>query len=247
MYILGFPIELVILDVDGVIVDILGEFCKEPAKIVHGGLRKNLEEAASHFQLPCEPIAKSIKEVMQGIVRIRGNARDSTRDMWPHLTEEQITEFISYFHEVERRCPYALIDGALEVITLLRDNGIPLAIATNNPMKSLLWRLEAAGIDPSWFATVVTKDHQYFKPHPKTFDRIFQHVGVARERTLYVGDLQIDWDMAREASVLFCAVLTGGVPRDAFLAEGVPCTHILDRLVDLVEYIKVQDDTPFCV
>ena len=50
MYFLGFPIEMVILDVDGVILDILG------------GLRKNLEETASHFKLALEPIAKNISK-----------------------------------------------------------------------------------------------------------------------------------------------------------------------------------------
>ncbi|MEK7074661.1 MAG: HAD family hydrolase [Patescibacteria group bacterium] len=230
MYFLGFPIEMVILDVDGVILDILG------------GLRKNLEETASHFKLALEPIAKNIKEITEGKARIKGNARDSVRDIWPHLIVTEITEFVSYFYEVERRCPYALIDGALGAIMSLRTYGIPLALATNNPMKSLRWRLEAVGIDPSWFAVIVTKDGKYFKPHPQTFDYIFERIGVARERTLYVGDLQIDWDMARGASVHFCAVLSGGIPREAFIAEGVPPKHIFNRIGDIIEHIEVALD-----
>ena len=227
MRILGFPIELVILDVDGVIVDILS------------GLRRNLEQAAHYLQLPCEPIAKNIEEVTQAKVRIQGNAYDSARNLWPHLTEEEVIRFIHHFYGIERECPYPLIDGSLDVIMLLRRHGIPVALATNNPIKSLLWRLEAVGIDLSWFAAIATKDHAYFKPHPKTFDHIFEQVRIKRERALYVGDLQIDWDMARGASVLFCAVLSGGVPRDAFITEGVSPRHIFNRLVDVIEYIEM--------
>lgn len=227
MRILGSLTHLVILDMDGVILDILG------------GLRRNLEEAASHFQLPLEPIARNIEHVAQGKVRIKGNARDSTRELWPHLIEEDIDRFEKYFHDIERRRPYITIEGSLEVISLLRTHGIPVALATNNPMKSLLWRLEAAGIDPSWFAAITTKDDTYFKPHPKTFDTIFERICVAREHALYVGDLQIDWDTARGAGVMFAAVLTGGVPREAFLDEGVHPAHIFNRLSDVLEYVEM--------
>lgn len=227
MRILGFAVDLVILDVDGVILDILG------------GLRRNLEEAASRFRLSPGPIAINIREVSQGKVRIRGNARDSARDLWPHLTEIEINEFVHYFYEVERRCPYTVIDGSLDVISVLRASGISMALATNNPMKSLLWRLEAAGIDPSWFAAITTKDNEYFKPHPKTFDAIFERAHVARKHALYVGDLQIDWDMARGAGVMFAAVLTGGVPQEAFMREGVPATHIFERLSCILRYIEI--------
>jgi len=227
MRIFGFPVELVILDVDGVILDILG------------GLRKNLEEAAAFFQLSLKPIAINLEEIAQGKARIQGNAHDSVRDVWPHLTETEITEFVHYFYEIERKCPYALIDGSLDVIMLLRECGIPLALATTNPIKSMLWRFEAVGIDPSWFAAITTKDSEYLKPHPKTFDRIFEQTNIARDRALYIGDLQIDWDMARGASVHFCAVLSGGVPREAFLIEGVPSTHIFNRLSDIIKHIEM--------
>lgn len=233
MHILGLPIDLVILDVDGVILDILG------------GLERNLERTASHFKLILEPIAVNLKEISLGKLRIRGNAWDSTRQLWPHLTDNEITEFVHHFHEIERTCPYAVIEGSLNVISTLRAHGIPVALATNNPMRNLLWRLEAAGIDPSWFVAIATKDDTYFKPHPKTFDTIFTRAqaegarGVARERTLYVGDLQIDWDTARGAGVQFCAVLTGGVPREAFLDEGVHPAHIFNRLSDVLEYVEI--------
>ena len=227
MRIFGSLVELVILDVDGVILDILG------------GLHKNLEETAVHFGLSLDVIAQNIADIALGKLRIRGNARDSTHTLWPHLSEAEVTEFVDFFEEVERRSPYGLIPGSLEIISFLRDAGMPMALATNNHMKSLLWRLEAAGIDPSWFAAIVTKDNRYFKPHPQTFDPIFAAVPVPRDRALYVGDLQIDWDTACEAGVSFIAVLSGGVPRRAFLHEGVQADHIMNRLNNLLECMEL--------
>ena len=228
MHIFGLPVELVILDVDGVILDILG------------GLRRNLEEAALYFGLPIHPIAQSIDDIAAGKIRIKGNARDSARMFWPCMDEEEISSFINYFYEVERASPYALIEGSFEVISFLRNQGIALALATNNPMKNLLWRLETANIDPAWFAAIVTKDNRYFKPHPRTFDPIFDAVPISRDHAWYVGDLQIDWEMACNAGVRFIAVLTGGVPRSAFLNEGVAAAHILPRLHDALGIIDLD-------
>ena len=227
MRIFGSPVELVVLDVDGVVLDILGGLCR------------NLTETAIHFGLPHDLIAQSIHDVALGKIRIKGNARDSTYMLWPHLNEGQITGFVDFFYEVERRSPYGLISGSLEAISFLRDAGMPMALATNNHMKSLLWRLKAAEINPAWFAAMVTKDNTYFKPHPDAFDPIFAAVPIPRAHALYVGDLQIDWDMARGARVSFAAVLSGGVPREAFLREGVLCDHIIERLSDLLGCIEM--------
>lgn len=225
MHILGLPVELIILDVDGVILDILG------------GLRKNLEQAASYFKLALEPIAAILEQSTQGRIRIKGNAHDSTRMMWPHLNEDQTAKFVERFYAMERDCPYAPIEGSLEAISFFL-NHVPVALATNNPADVLQWRLAAAGIDRSLFAAIVTKNNVYFKPHPQTFDPIFEAVMVSRERALYVGDLQIDWDTARVAGVMFAAVLTGGVPREAFISEGVPATHVCERLSDILKYTE---------
>ncbi len=227
MHILGLPIDLVILDVDGVILDILKM------------LRKNLEETASCLGLPLDSVVMSLDQITQGKMRIKGNAHDSTRMMWPDLDNEGVDTFVNLFHQIERTGVYPLIKGSLETISFLRARGVAVALATNNPTDVLTCRLTSVGIDPAWFAAVVTKDNRYFKPHSCTFDPIFEAVPVSRDHALYVGDLQIDWDMARGASVSFCAVLTGGVPRQAFLDEGIPEAHILNRLSDILTYVQV--------
>lgn len=227
MHIFGLPVDLVILDVDGVILDIL--------KV----LRKNLEETASALGLPLGPVAMSLEQIAQGKMRIKGNAHDSTRMMWPDLDDKGVDGFVDLFHQIERTRTYDPIEGSLETISFLREQGVAVALATNNPTDVLEWRLATAGIDPAWFAAVVTRDNVYFKPHPQTFDPIFEAVRISRNRALYVGDLQIDWDMARGAGVRFFAVLSGGVPREAFVDEGVPDTHIFSRLSDILTHVEL--------
>ncbi len=226
MDIFGLPVDLVILDVDGVILDIL--------KV----LQKNLEDTASCLGLPLGPVAISLEQIAQGKMRIKGNAHDSTRMIWPHLDDKEVDAFVDLFHQIERTREYDPIEGSIEAISFFREHGVAVALATNNPTDVLEWRFAAARIDPAWFAAVVTRDNAYFKPHPQTFDPIFEAVCISRDRALYVGDLQIDWDMARGANVRFFAVLTGGVPREAFLDEGVSETHIFNRLSDILMHIE---------
>jgi phosphoglycolate phosphatase-like HAD superfamily hydrolase len=63
---------------------------------------------------------------------------------------------------------------------------------------------------------------------------------MPREQAVYVGDWYPDVDTARGGGVRFIAVLSGGIPRHAFLREGIPEDHIIARLQDLLRLI----DTP---
>ena len=227
MQILGMLVDLVILDVDGVILDVL--------KV----LRQNLEAAASCLGMPLAPIAASLEQIAQGKMRIKGNAHDSTRMLWPELDEEQVNRYVDCFYRIERTRTYDPIEGSLEMISFFRMHRVHVALATNNPKDVLESRFVTAGIDPAWFVAVVTRDNTYYKPHPRTFDPIFEAVSISREHALYVGDLQSDWDTARGAGVSFCAVLTGGVPRHAFIEEGIPDTHIFGRLSDMLACVEV--------
>jgi len=226
--IFNIPIELIILDVDGVLIDVLA------------GLERNLKLAALHFDLPITPIKNNFKAVRLGKTRSKGNARDSTRMLWPELSEKEITQFVDYFYVVERMHSYPLIEGSIETIEFFYRRGVPLALCTNNPKKILAWRLEATGIDQSMFAAITTMDDAYRKPHPKAFDPIFSVIRAKREHTIYVGDLQIDYDAAKKAGIVFIAVLSGGVPSTAFCREGVLSTHIIERLSDILLLIHDQ-------
>ena len=71
------------------------------------------------------------------------------------------------------------------------------------------------------------------KPDPAILLPIFQAIPVSLEEACYIGDWYADIEVAHAAKIRFIAVLSGEVPRHAFVREGVPEDHIIPRLADL--------------
>jgi phosphoglycolate phosphatase-like HAD superfamily hydrolase len=61
---------------------------------------------------------------------------------------------------------------------------------------------------------------------------------VPREHAVYVGDWYPDVEAAHGGGMRFIAVLSGGIPRHAFLREGIPEDHVIERLQHLLGLIE---------
>lgn len=227
MKLFGKPLKLVILDVDGIIIDLVA------------GFQKNLEAAASQSDLSAEPIHQYINEVREGKRKGKAKFSDNIQAFWPNLSTEEIKKFITSFRQEERRNPYPPIKGSADTIKWLRKNNTSVALCTTNSQEILDHRLKAAGFDQSLFDAMATGDHLFIKPDSRALDPIFEKVSIPREHAVYVGDWYPDLETARGADVRFVAALSGGIPRHAFLQEGVPEDHIVERLADLPKLIEV--------
>jgi len=149
MQLFGQPLGLVILDVDGVIVDLMA------------GFQRNLEAAAQRLGLPLEPIRRYLAAAGAGVRHGHASLGQGIRDLWPELTQADATRFVSWFREEEGRHPYPPVEGSLEVILWLRRHQIPLALCTTNERAALRQRLEAVRIAPAWFAAASTGEDGY--------------------------------------------------------------------------------------
>lgn len=227
MKFLGKLLEALICDVDGVILDLRRYF------------KQNFVNAAIQCGLPPDPFIEYLTLLDAGAIRGHASLSRLIREFWPGLDAAKAAEFRECFRNEERINPYPPIAGSIETIHWFRERGIPVAICTTNDRKTLKHRFEAAGIDLEWFAAISTWDDGHPKPDPRALDPIFAKVRVKRKHTVYVGDWYPDLEAARGAGVRFVAVLSGGIPRWAFLREGVPNSHILNRLADLPKIIEL--------
>lgn len=214
-------LKLLILDVDGVILDLAANF------------RTNLETVANQMGLPLEPLHKFLDDMGSGLNKGYPHFNDITRHVWP-VSEDKVIEFRQKFKLRENNFPYPLINGSLETIQYFRGEKVLIAICTNNSASSLALRFDAVRIDPSIFITCCTPHYLYLKPDIRIIEPLFLAVpDVPRENMLYVGDWWADMEVARKAGIDFVAVTSGGTPRKVFLKEGVPGDHILNKLSDL--------------
>lgn len=226
MRIFGIEVRLGILDFDGVVVDLMASY------------EAILRSTAQKRGLPQGPVEAYLAGHLNGTHR--GHPRFSVlvRSLWPALSEEEAMAYYWAFREEEEYVGYPPIPGSIDTIHWLRQNGIAVALCTMSDERAIAWKLERGGIDPSWFDSIVTRERAgHEKPDPRILDPIFADVGLGPRESFYVGDWYADIEAARRADVQFIAVLSGGIPRHAFIREGVPEDHILDRLSDLPKLI----------
>ncbi len=117
---------------------------------------------------------------------------DRAMQLWPELLKDGAKAF----------------PGVGATLSGLKNAGYTLGIVTGSGdwSSDLLYALGAADL----FDAVITgQDVQRRKPDPEGINKCLQHIAVAPENAIYVGDSVIDVQASRAAGVLPIAVLTG--------------------------------------
>jgi phosphoglycolate phosphatase len=123
-----------------------------------------------------------------------------------------------------------VLPGARNMLAGLAGRGTPLGLCTNKPEGPTRAILRDFTLGP--FAVVVGGDTlARRKPDPAPLRHVAEGLGVAIERTLYVGDSEVDWQTARAAGMSY-AHLRGGYQNGPVPQDG-PALW-LDRLEDLL-------------
>ncbi len=227
MKFLGAPLEAVIFDVDDVLINTVEVFFR------------NIREAIHEVGLPTEPFEEYCRNILSDKMHPITQMDRMARHVWPCISRQKIEQLE---HAYERRSVsshYIPIEGAVETVRWLHDQGIALAICSNARRSSIGRRFELAGIAPALFRYIHCRDNGVCKPDPVVFDGIFAQVKVERAHALFVGDMTIDFFAARGAGVPFAGVLTGFTSKKAFRRVGVPSTHIFQKLADIRGAIEI--------
>lgn len=223
MRLFGRRVPLVILDFDGVILDLFATF------------PQILETAASKLGLPTEPVRDYIQGhrngTREGNQRFKAGIRT---DLWPWLSDREVEQFYWTFRSIEKDIGYPLVPGSIEAIRMFRQAGAKVAICTMNDERAMAWKLRAAGITADLADSVVTRERAGSeKPNPRILKPIFQDTGFGPGDSVYVGDWYVDRELASRAGIEFLAVRSGAVPTHAFIRHGVPADRIFERLRDI--------------
>jgi HAD superfamily hydrolase (TIGR01509 family) len=123
-----------------------------------------------------------------------------------------------------------LAEGALEVLTLVRERGLGTALVTNNSQEnteSLLTRF-ALVLD-----VVITRDSGFWKPSGAPVTEALRRLGVEGRHALAVGDSRYDVQAAAEAGCGAVFLVGNGAPD---LREGVD--HRFQDLIALRAHLE---------
>ena len=129
-----------------------------------------------------------------------------------------------------------LYPGAVELLEWLRERDVRTGILSNK--FDGLTRQIAAAMGLSDRVDFVQGETDEFprKPDPALLDHLLDLYGVRRNEVLVVGDGEPDFELACNAGVAFCAVLTGLATREDWGRIGAP--WVVGTLAELLEQLR---------
>lgn len=197
---LSFTVVVILLDIDGTLVDTNYLHVDAWARAFHGvGLV--VPRAAIHRQ-----IGKGSDQFLPVFVK---EPKAAERADALHLEEyAKLAEF-----------GFAL-PGARELLETLRGDGHALWMATSAKPEEIAQRLDAIGVDKAIITGVVSSgDVARSKPAPDIFAEACKRAHCRPEQAIVIGDTIWDMQAARAAGARPVAVLTGGAFSRAELVE----------------------------
>ncbi|MBQ7948273.1 MAG: HAD family hydrolase [Clostridia bacterium] len=213
--------ETVIFDLDGTLLDTLDD------------LTAATNAALEKFSLPQRTREEVRSFVGNGIAKLIERA---VGEEGKGLQAEALAEFKSYYaaHCADKTAPY---DGILSLLRSLREKGVKTAVLSNKAdfaVKSLaktyfdglllaaVGENEAAGIRK--------------KPAPDALFSVMNELSATAEKTVYVGDSDVDIQTAKNAGVACICVTWGFRDKDFLKREGGKI--FVDTPAEILRYVN---------
>jgi phosphoglycolate phosphatase len=211
------PIELIIFDLDGTLIDSIHDIANavnytfEPY-----GVRK----------LTSEEVAGMVGE---GASKLIQNVLDKFRLSHPDK-EALKSRLIEYYldHHSDNTLPYPEVPEMLETL-----RGFKKAIVTNKPESLTLAILDKLDLGKYFDMIIGADSMEERKPSPAPVLHVLSNLKVRPEHTIIVGDSTIDVNTGRAASVRTVAV-TYGYGQNNFHEEGDFVIDSPSQLIDIV-------------
>jgi phosphoglycolate phosphatase len=209
--------ELIIFDLDGTLVDSRRDIANSVNEVL-----ENLQ----HPRLPNERIFGFIGNGVRCLIeRSLGKSSDQEVD-------RALDVFLPIYRRrlLETTRPFP---GVREALDALR-RGRTSAVLTNKPRRESIALLEGLEL-ASYFRFIFGGDSfPKRKPDPTGIQTLIDRTGASRDRTLMVGDSQVDYEAARNAHIPICMVSYGlGAAQIAELGPD----YIVDDLRQLVPIV----------
>jgi len=193
-----------IFDLDGTLIDSLGD------------LAYSCNYALRHCQMSEKTIDEVRMMVGNGVRKLMERAVPGGEDN-PRF-EEALSVFRQHYltHNLDATVPYP---GIVEMLARLRGEGKKLAVVSNKfdkATKALVAHFFKEYID----VAIGEKDGIRRKPAPDTVVEAMRQLNVEKERTVYIGDSDVDIQTARNTGVSCISVLWGFRDKEFLLAHG---------------------------
>ena len=159
------------------------------------------------------------------------------RALGPDASEADVRTTLRYFLEYYRDHMLDntyLYPGVREALDRMHDAGTQMAVLTNKPVRFSEALVSGLGLGSHFFRIYGGNSFEQKKPDPVGILTLLEESGIAKERTIMVGDSNVDVRTARNAQVRACGVTYGFQP-ETF--EQDPPDLVVDDMQQLAEWV----------
>jgi 2-phosphoglycolate phosphatase len=206
--------KTIIFDLDGTLID------------SYSAIQESLNFVLKNYGLPKVDLPTVKKMVGRGLENLMQQA------VGEENKEQAIALFRKSYDETVMRGTFLLPEVA-ETIRNLYGKGIKMAVASNKPSIYSRTILENFGLNPYFEACYGPDIVKQAKPHPAMLDGLLKELNADRNETLYVGDMLIDVETARNAGVHVALIATGGNSSDELRSKNPD--YFLNSFSDLIK------------
>ena len=219
--------DLIVFDWDGTLID-------SEARIV-----TCMQYAARDAGVP-EPTQEAARDII-GL-----GMKEAVGRLFPALDAGEVEDLINAYrvHWLGDQIAEAQIfSGAHELLEVLRDAGLLLAVATGKSRRGLDKALDETGLG-SFFHATRCADETFSKPHPRMLEEILTDLDASPADALVIGDTEYDMQMAASARVDAVGMTHGVHSAERLLAQGA--MRCFDNLQELSGWLYDQPVNKSC-
>ncbi len=222
-----FDVDACIVDLDGTMVDTLGDF-----EVAVSRMLAELGRAPVTGEPVARLIGKGSEHLIRSVLALSAPAGTLAADIVPELFERAWSSYQRHYQDINGQYS-SVYPGVLAGLKAFRAAGLRLACVTNKPGAFTRALLERKGLAEFFQHAFGGDAFARRKPDPLPVQMACQALGSAPERTLLVGDSSNDALAARAAGCPVVLVRYG-------YNHGEPVAQVdQDGLVDRIDQIRL--------
>lgn len=207
--------DLVLFDMDGTIADtdeMIRQTYYQLFDLYNNGVRKSDEEIFTFSGPPLE---------------------ETLSNQFPNYELDFILKEYRKISESFYRTTVTPIEGAVEVIKILKSKGIKLGVVTNKIRSASLLTLDIIDMANVFDVLVCYDDIEIGKPNPMGINKAISYLNIPKEKVLYVGDNVVDDISAKNAGIDSAIIYFGKrkIPNE------LKPTYKLYKFIDLIKEV----------
>lgn len=215
--------ELVIFDLDGTLMD--------TSKSITKTVNSAMEELAKK-QYSANKCVKFVGGGVSGLARnILG------KEKYDDVTNEEMEKVIRKYYDIYFDYGVEPYEGIPELLDFLEQNGVKKGIVTNKDHETALFAVDKKLSKWKFDGIFGSNEKEYpNKPNPYNVDKMAQNLNISKEKILFVGDMLVDVNTAKNAGIdiVYCKWGFGEVKGEDGIDENVKVSDVQE----IIERIK---------